>query len=223
MSAAVISTMKDEIAELRSRIKALELAQASEPVKTKRSKKEKDPDAPKKPLSAWATLLKEVYMPLLKEALDGKKMPTGLGLKVAGYLHKQGNTAPALDEVKKAIEYLEANPDYKSDTQKSRSESGSVSEKKPRGRPPKAKKTDDKPKPTVVTPKAEQEEEEEEAYEHPKFSAFTFKGVEYLKDEDENELFSSEGDMKWVGTWNGKKIVKGEMSERVKKILAAED
>jgi hypothetical protein len=29
--------------------------------------------------------------------------------------------------------------------------------------------------------------------------------------------------MKWIGTWTGKKVVKGEMSERVKKILASQE
>jgi len=228
MSAAVIESLKDEIAALRMRVKAIENGQTiTEPTKGKRAKKEKDPDAPKKELSAWAISLKEVYAPLIRQALDGKKQPAGFGLKIAGYLKSQGNMKPSLEDVKKAIEFLEEHPDHKSDTAKTRSESGSVGEKKPRGRPSKANDGVKKTQPEVVTPKAEQEESEEEEEEDewvkPRYSSFNWKGVEYMKEDEDDELFTADGDMDWVGSWTGKKIVKGTPSERVKRILATQE
>jgi hypothetical protein len=161
-------------------------------------------------------------------------MPAGLHLKVAGYLKSNKITEPDVDDVMAAIEFLKENPDYKSDTQKTRSESGSVDEKpKARGRPKKVKTDDEpqKPAPKVVAPQEEESEdeaeeeveeaEEAEAFEMPNFSNLTHKGVDYLLDDEENEVFTADGEMKWMGTWNGKKIVLGEKSERVKKIIAA--
>ena len=116
----------------------------------------------KKAPTEWTILLKETY-PLVKEALDGKKMPNGTGLKVAGYLKKQGIKTPSLEDVKKAIEYLEANPHYKA--------AGSVS-----GRPPK--------KISVS---------EELEIKTPMFTPLIVKGVEYCLDLDENEVFTLDG------------------------------
>ena len=96
--------------------------------------------APKKEraVSAWATALKEVYVPLVKEALgEGVKM-NGIHMKVAGYLKKNGNEKPTLNDVKAAIEFLQSNPDYKSDTAMRRaSDSSSETSAKKRGRPKK--------------------------------------------------------------------------------------
>jgi hypothetical protein len=111
-----------------------------------------------------------------------------------------------------------------------------------RGRPAKAKDTKaEKAVPKVVTPKAEKEEDEEELqpswdapdedeeekeekkFEIPEFTTKVYKDVEYLLELEDNEMFTADGDMKWIGTWTGKKVVKGEMSERVKKILASQE
>jgi hypothetical protein len=95
-------------------------------------------DKPKRAASAWATMLKEVYAPLVKEALgDGVKMSAGLHLKVAGYLKKKGNEKPSLDDVKETIKFLSDNPDYKSDHAQKKSDSGSEASDKKRGRPKK--------------------------------------------------------------------------------------
>jgi hypothetical protein len=98
-----------------------------------------EPAPEKEPVvSAWAVAMREVYTPLVKEALNGEKMPNGLHMKVAGYLNKNGNKKPTLDDVKAAIEFLQNNPDYKSDTQKRKmSDSGSETSSKKRGRPKK--------------------------------------------------------------------------------------
>jgi len=252
MSAATIQFLQDEVASLRLRVKALEGGQvaateATEKVtksKTAKAKKEKDPDAPKRVPSSWAVALQEVYMPVIKKALGDEKLPKGLShMQVAAYLKKESKTAPSEADVKKAIEFLESNPDYKSDTQKTRSESGSVKEDAPakkRGRPAKAKaEKDAKPVPKVVTPKAEtaddadeeklspsweeKEKEKEEEFQAPDLVVLTIKGVDYLRDPEDDEVYTADGDMKWLGTWTGKKIVKGEMSERVKKVLASQE
>jgi len=99
-----------------------------------------EPVPAKEPVaSAWAVALKEVYTPLVREALgEGVKMPSGLHMKVAGYLKKNGNEKPTLDDVKAAIEFLQNNPDYKSDTaMRKTSDSGSETSSKKRGRPKK--------------------------------------------------------------------------------------
>jgi hypothetical protein len=228
MSSAAIKILKDEIAELRARIVDLEKRGSAEPVK--KGKKAKDPDAPKREPSAWAKSL-SVVSALVKEALEGKKMPAGLHLKVAGYLKSKEIAEPDVDDVVEAIEFLEKNPDYKSGSQKARSvDESEIKKPKARGRPKK------QPTPTAEdeAEESEEDEEAEEAEEEPKkefntpksftmpnFSNLTFKGVDYLLDDEENEVFTADGEMKWMGTWNGKKIVLGEKSERVKKIIAA--
>ena len=221
-SAAAIKSLKDEIAELRARIVDLEKRGSAEPVK--KGKKAKDPDAPKREPSAWAKSL-SVVSALVKEALEGKKMPAGLHLKVAGYLKSNEIAEPDVDDVVEAIEFLEKNPDYKSGSQKARSvDESEIKKPKARGRPKK------QPTPTAEDEAEEAEEAEEEpkkefntpkSFTMPNFSNLTFKGVDYLLDDEENEVFTADGEMKLMGTWNGKKIIKGEMSERAKKIIAA--
>ena len=254
MSAATIQFLQDEVASLRLRVKALETGQVAEATekpkkgKTAKAKKETDAEKVKKAPGPWALALQEVYMPIIKKALGGKNLPKGIRhMTVAGYLKKDGKTAPTEDDVKEAIKFLESNPDYKSDTQKTRSESGSVNDEAlaktaKRGRPAKGKAEKDakaeKPVPKVVTPKAEkaddedeeklspswdEEEEKVEEFQLPDFTTKDVGGIEYLIDLEDNEMFTADGDMKWVGTWTGKKISKGEMSERVKKILESQE
>jgi hypothetical protein len=257
MSAATIQFLQDEVASLRLRVKALETGQVAEATekpkkgKTAKAKKETDAEKVKKAPGSWALALQEVYMPIIKKALGEENLPKGIWhMTVASYLKKDGKTAPTEDDVKKAISFLESNPDYKSNTQKSRSEAGSVKEDalKKRGRPAKAKaetEKAEKPVPKVVTPKAEkaaddeeklsswdadasddekdEEDKEEKPFEAPQLFSLMYKGIEYLRDPEDDELYTSDGDMRWVGTWTGKKIVKGEMSERVKKVLASQE
>ena len=256
MSAATIQFLQDEVASLRLRVKALETGQVAEATekpkkgKTAKAKKETDAEKVKKAPSSWALALQEVYMPIIKKALGDEKLPKGIThMGVAGYLKKDGKTAPTEDDVKKAISFMESNPGYKSDTQKSRSEAGSVKEDAPaktakRGRPAKAKaekEKAEKPVPKVVTPKAEkaaddeelvpswddasddEKDEEEKPFEAPDMLIEKVKGIEYLKDPEDDSLYTADGDMKWVGTWTGKKIVKGEMTERIKKVLATQE
>ena len=120
------------------------MAKDSESEKSEKPEKAEKPEKPEKAKrtpSAWATALKEVYTPLVKEALgEGVKM-NGIHMKVAGYLKKNGNENPSLDDVKDAIEFLMSNPDYKSDTAQKRSDTASESSKK-RGRPKKTKVTE---------------------------------------------------------------------------------
>ena len=88
--------------------------------------------------SAWE-VLQAIVTPLVKEALgEGIKMNGGIHMKVAGYLKKNGNEKPTLNDVKAAIEFLQGNPDYKSDTAMRRaSDSSSETSAKKRGRPKK--------------------------------------------------------------------------------------
>ena len=260
MSAATIQFLQDEVASLRLRVKALETGQVAEATekptkaKTAKAKKESDAEKVKRAPSSWALALQEVYMPIIEKALGGKNIPKGIRhMTVASYLKKEGKTAPTEDDVKKAISFMESNPDYKSDTQKRLSEAGSVKEDAPaktakRGRPAKAKaetEKAEKPVPKVVTPKAEkaaddeelvpswddasddekdeEEDEEEKPFEAPDMLIEKVKGIEYLKDPEDDSLYTADGDMKWVGTWTGKKIVKGEMTERIKKVLASQE
>ena len=151
MSAATIQFLQDEVASLRLRVKALETGQVAEATekptkaKTAKAKKESDAEKVKRAPGSWALALQEVYMPIIKKALGGKNLPKGIThMGVAGYLKKEGKTAPTEDDVKKAISFLESNPEYKSDRQKSLSESsssdGEASAKTAkRGRPKKVK------------------------------------------------------------------------------------
>ena len=155
----------DEITELRAQLKAVvagliaEAPKAEEnTVKTKKgktakAKKETDAEKVKKAPSSWAIALQEVYMPIIMKALGDKNLPKGIWpMTVAAYLKKDGKTAPTEDDVKKAISFLESNPDYKSASaekmSEKNSEAGSVSdgsaasaskEAKKRGRPKKVK------------------------------------------------------------------------------------
>ena len=165
--------LSDEITELRAQLKAVvagliaEAPKEENTVKTKKVKLVKDALLPpptaaperlmtvpeekrekekiKRTPTSWALALQEVYMPMIKKALGGKNLPKGIRhMTVAAYLKKEGKTAPTEDDVKKAISFLESNPEYKSDRQKSLSESsssdGEASAKTAkRGRPKKVK------------------------------------------------------------------------------------
>jgi hypothetical protein len=70
--------------------------------------------------------------------------------------------------------------------------------------------------------KDDEEEDEEDEEEEIDLATFEYKGNSYLKDPFQ-EVYTSEGKLEWVGTYNGKKIVKGEMPLRVKKYIESQE
>lgn len=201
------------------------------------------------------SVLFPLIMPAIKEAKEAEKLKeddkreikTGFHLSVAGYLKNSGKMNPTEDEVKEAIEYLLSHPDHKSETQKIRSASNSTDEAP---KPKKEKKQMLPKKAEVVTTTAtedkvaeaaaviakldavlgesddeDSDDEEEEKEEDVPLVDFEYKGNKYLKDPFQ-EVYTATGQMKWVGTWNGKKIVGGKPGDepaRVKKLIASQD
>jgi hypothetical protein len=208
---------------------------ASEEVsKVKKSRKTKG-DGEKKPVvpGSWPDQLQKVYAPVINEAWGSEKKPAGILMKVAGYLKKQGKTEPTVKDAREAIAFICENPDYKSDTQISRSEDGSVKEGAKKKRAYKKKAVSEEKTPAAA--KAEEviakmkevlsdaeEDEEEDEEEEIDLATFEYKGNSYLKDPFQ-EVYTSEGKLEWVGTYNGKKIVKGEMPLRVKKYIESQE
>lgn len=215
-------------------------ASDSEPAKGKKSRKSADGEPkPKRELKpgSWADQLKTTYAPVFNEAWGSEKKPAGLLMKVAGYLKKNGKTEPTLEEMREAITFIRENPEYQSDTQKSRSAANSTDEKpKARGRPKKVVAAEgdasEAPKAADVIAKLEaalseadddSDEEEEDEDEETPLVVFEYKGNRYLKDPYQ-EVYTAEGQMEWLGTFNGKKIVKnGDMPARVKKVIESQD
>ena len=224
----MMERMMKAFAEIRGTASSGAAAPASEeaPTKGKKSRKTKDGE-PKvkrevKP-GSWADQIKTVYMPVFNEAWTDGKKPAGLLMRVSGYLKGQGKTQPTLEEMKAAITFFKENPDHKSETALSRSADGSTDEApKTRGRP--KKKAAEKPvSAPVVVAKAEESDdedsdEEDEEDEVPPLASFEYKGQNYLKDPFQ-QVYTSEGKPEWVGTFDGKKIKKGEMPAHVKKVL----
>ena len=66
------------------------------------------------------------------------------------------------------------------------------------------------------------DESVEEESERVPLESFDYKGTEYLKDPYQ-EVYTAEGQMRWIGTFNGKKIIKGDMPLRVKKFIESQD
>ena len=209
----------------------------------------------KRPPTEWSihctSVLFPLIMPAIKEAKEAEKLKeddkreikTGFHLSVAGYLKNSGKMNPTEDEVKEAIEYLLSHPDHKSETQKIRSASNSTDEapkpkKEKKQMLPKKAEVADTVAPTVETAKIDaalarcepdededSDDEEEEKEEDVPLVDFEYKGNKYLKDPFQ-EVYTATGQMKWVGTWNGKKIVGGKHGDepaRVKKLIASQD
>ena len=96
------------------------------------------------PPTPYATFTFEVSR-LVKQVLNGEKMKPGFHQKVAGYLHKVAKKSPTLENVKDAIAYLNAHPEYSREHQEKLSAKNSVAsetedevkEKKTKGRPKK--------------------------------------------------------------------------------------
>lgn len=214
--------------------------------KAKRASKPRDPNSPYSKLQA---AVKVLYADVSAE--DRKALTAnGFGyLVLCGYLKKLDKETLTADDMAAAVAYLKENPDYKSKTQIQRSGEGSVAsgekgekgekeeekekEKKPRATP--AKKSE---KPAEVAKQViakleaalsdsddESDDEEEEESERVPLETFDYKGQNYLKDPYQ-ELYTAEGEMLWVGTWNGKKIdlAKGrEMPARVREFIRSQD
>jgi len=211
--------------------------------KPKRASKPRDPNSPYAKLQA---AVKVLYADVSAE--DRKALTAnGFGyLKLCGYLKNLGKETLTADDMTAAVAYLKENPDYKSSTEIKRSAKTSVvsgekeeeekeekEEKKPRATP--AKKSE---KPAEVVKQIvakleaaiadsddESDDEEEEESERVPLESFDYKGQNYLKDPYQ-ELYTAEGEMIWIGTWNGKKIdlAKGrEMPARVREFIRSQD
>jgi hypothetical protein len=222
----------------------------AEPVKAKKGRKSSKPkdggdEKPKvkRPPSEWSlhctNVLFPLILPAIKEAKEAekakgenekRKINTGFHLNVAGYLKNSGKMNPSADEVKESIEYLLTHPDYKSETQKVRSASNSTDET------PKKEKKEVKAAAVAeaaaviaqidaVLGESDDEDSDDEDDEKTPLVAFEYKGTNYLKD-TYNEVYTAQGRMEWVGTFNGKKITKGSdasMPARVKKLIESQD
>ena len=218
-------------------------AGASEEVsKGKKSRKTKGDGEPKPKKEvvpgSWPDQLQKVYAPVINEAWGSEKKPAGILMKVAGYLKKNGKTEPTVKDAREAIKFIRENPDYKSDTQISRSAENSVEEEAPKKKRAYKKKAvaEEAPKTAgviavlnAVMDEAKEDEEdeksddeEEDDEEDVPLATFEYKGNNYLKDPYQ-EVYTAEGKIEWVGTFNGKKIVKGEMKPRVKKFIESQD
>ena len=244
----IAARMTKTLAELKGRSDTAVAVSVPVDKKSKKAKKmasdsEGVTDKPKRAPNASAQMLKRIS-PDITRILDGKKATGPIQmLKIVGRLRSNGITEPTDDEIRSAIEFLESNPDHLSATQSHRSAKSSVegesSEKpKQRGRPSKTKKAADAkaaatkaaetPAPTLGAGTGlreeleESESESEDEDENKHLEQWTWKGEEYLKDLQQ-EVYTSFGEMQWVGTWNGKKIVKGDMPERVRKFLTMQN
>ena len=170
----------------------------------KESKKESKKDASdeevkeKKPPTPYQTFTSEVSK-LVKEVLNGEKMKAGFHQKVAGYMHKVAKKAATLENVKDAITYLNAHPEYKSEHQEKLSAKNSVAsdtedevkEKKTKGRPKKAK----------VEEKVEAEESSAE--DDIELEQWEFEDTSYLKSQYDDVL-NEEGE--YLGFYDGSKV-----------------
>jgi len=246
----IAARMTKTLAELKGRSDTAVAVSVPVDKKSKKAKKmasdsEGVTDKPKRAPNASAVMLKRIS-PDITRILDGKKATGPIQmLKIVGRLRSNGITEPSDDEIRSAIDYLIANPDHLSATQSHRSAKSSVegesSEKpKQRGRPSKTKKAAatkaaETPAPTLgagtglreeleerdESEESESEEDDEED-ENTHLEQWTWKGEEYLKDL-EQEVYTSFGEMQWIGTFNGKKIVKRDMPERVRKFLTMQN
>jgi len=219
--------------------------------KSRKTKTDADGEPkPKRPPTEWSLHCTNVLFPLIipaiKEAKEKEKAKSdekrefkpGFHLSVAGYLKNGGKMNPTEKEVKESIEFLLNNPDHKSETQKIRSASNSTDEKpKARGRPKKVAAP--APAPTSAPLKTseviakleaalseadeeESDDDDDDEDEEVPLTAFEYKANNYLKDPFQ-EVYTAEGKMEWLGTFNGKKIIKGEMPARVKKFIESQD
>ena len=246
---ATVRLLQEEIAEMKRSGGGTPSAEAP---KRKGERKKRDPDAPKPERSEKQKAQDEKRGEIKAFLSDEQKTE----LKEAGY---KGNVAFSLgayisenndgddisaEMVAAAVNYLVENPNYKSKTQKERSEKGSVTgsdgeekvEKK-RGRP-KAEKAEKSPvasdgeekvektEKKRGRPKAEKGEKAEKKIEvvdpsddgDEKAEEWEFAGEQFYKLTKSNAVIDT--DFEYVGIYDGKKIDrKAEMPASVKKYL----
>jgi hypothetical protein len=156
----------------------------------------------KKPPTPYQIFTSEVSK-LGKEVLNGEKMKAGFHQKVAGYMHKVAKKSATLENVKDAITYLNAHPEYKSEHQEKLSAKNSVAsdsedevkEKKTKGRPKKGK-AEEKTKETAAA-------EESSAEDDIELEQWEFEDSSYLKSQYDDVL-NEEGE--YLGFYDGSKI-----------------
>ena len=223
-----VKHLQEELAELKSGGFSATEAPKQKGEKKKGERKKRDPDAPKPARSEKQKAQDEKREEIKSFLSDDQKKE----LKEAGY---KGNVVFSLsayisenndgDEISAemvaaAVEYLVENPDYKSKTQKERSEKGSVTgsddekaEKKGRGRPKKEKAEKGEKaekKIEVVSPFEDDDNEKAEEWE--------FAGEQFYKLGKSNAVIDT--DFEYVGVYDGKKIDrKAPMPDSVKKYL----
>ena len=245
---AKVNLMEELMEEMKGQMKE-QMGGASEKVEKKKGeRKKRDPDAPKPERSEKQKAQDEKRGEIKSFLSDDQKKE----LKEAGY---KGNVVFSLgayisennngddisaEMVAAAVNYLVENPDYKSKTQKERSEKGSVTSdgeekvEKKRGRPkaekspvtsdgeekvektekkrgrPKAEKGEKGEKKIVVVDPSDDDNEKAEEWE--------FAGEQFYKLTKSNAVIDT--DFEYVGVYDGKKIDrKAEMPASVKKYL----
>jgi hypothetical protein len=248
---AKVNLMEELMEEMKEQMKE-QMGGASEKVEKKKGeRKKRDPDAPKPERSEKQKAQDEKRGEIKSFLSDDQKKE----LKEAGY---KGNVVFSLgayisennngddisaEMVAAAVNYLVENPDYKSKTQKERSEKGSVTgsdseekvEKKKPGRPKAEKspvtsdgeeKVENKGRGRPKKEKGEKSEKGEKKIEvvspsddgDEKAEEWEFAGEQFYKLTKSNAVIDT--DFEYVGIYDGKKIDrKAEMPPSVKKYL----
>ena len=243
-----VKHLQEELAELKSGGFSATEAPKQKGEKKKGERKKRDPDAPK-PARSEKQKAQDEKREEIKSFLsdDQKKELKEAGYKgnvvfsLGAYISENNNGDDISAEmVAAAVNYLVENPDYKSKTQKERSEKGSVTSdgeekvEKKRGRPkaekspvtsdgeekvektekkrgrPKAEKGEKGEKKIVVVDPSDDDNEKAEEWE--------FAGEQFYKLTKSNAVIDT--DFEYVGVYDGKKIDrKAEMPASVKKYL----
>uniref|UniRef100_A0A6C0D6U1 Uncharacterized protein n=1 Tax=viral metagenome TaxID=1070528 RepID=A0A6C0D6U1_9ZZZZ len=237
----MITVLKAEVAALKARVELLEETR-SEPaaavVKTKKTKKERDPDAPKKEPNSWIKFTSRVN-DILKTndvklpGAEQKQFASSLKEKNADYdtWTEESILAERQSWVKPEVgKWAAAHPEGSTKTSRKNSTASSTKSaadaateevaekpKKTRGRPKKTTEAEAAPAPVVVAPadNAESDDEDEEVIDDVEL--VTVGGKEYYKSEF-NDLFDSDS-MAYVGLLNGKKILDVPAAARVTEYL----
>jgi FtsZ-binding cell division protein ZapB len=215
---ATLKMVQEELAELKGGD-----AVVSEK-KQKGERKKRDPDAPKRERSdkqkaqdEWRDHIKAFVSDDDKKNMKDAGFKGNIMFTLGAYIKETGAEEITAEVVGAAVKHLVANPDYKSKSQKDKSEKSSVSgsdtEKKPRGRP-KKEKSDEKKTIEVVSPSDDGGEEKADEWE--------FAGEQFYKLNKSNAVIDK--DFEYVGMFDGKRIDrKAPMPDIVKKYLSQFD
>ena len=134
-----IEQLSAQVAALTSMITAMSVSRSDisvssgKPTKGKKERKAKDPNAPKRPASAWS-ILTAALIPrvraLYTSSTGEEKCPQTIPMRVCGLLKERSQTVDVSDDqIISAISFLRENPDHRSKTQvtrKAASDAGSV-------------------------------------------------------------------------------------------------